>query len=109
MKLFWAFFFFIMIACGQEHIFDKPVPAPTAVPTPTPTPGGTGEKIGYQEMQGYLVTYCQSCHSSAQFMSGETALRASQAKNYLWSRRMPPPNSPKALPDNTRALMLSFF
>jgi hypothetical protein len=104
-----------IVGCGQDHVVEKypeqPLPAPN--PTPTPTPSGTpdpgGTKLGYQQMQAQLVTYCQSCHASAQFMSGEAALKASKAKDYLWSRRMPPSNSPKALPDNVRTQMLSFF
>lgn len=108
-KIILAFVILAMNSCGQEHIVDKPVEQPIPSPTKTPQPGTGGERIGYQEMQGYLVTYCQTCHASAQFMSSEAALRASQAKNYLWSRRMPPSNAPKALPDNTRQVMLSFF
>lgn len=99
----------LMVGCGQDHVVEKtpdPVPLPTPTPTGTPAPG---DKLSYQQVQAHLVTYCQSCHASAQFMSGEAALRASRAKDYLWSRRMPPSNAPKALPDNVRTQMISFF
>lgn len=99
--------FLLLAACGQQKL--QPVqqqPLPTPTPTQTPDPG---TPISYQEMQGYLVNYCQSCHAGAQFMSSESALNASQAKNYLLSRRMPPANAPKVLPDNLRTKMLGFF
>lgn len=101
--------FLLLAACGQQKlqpVQQQPLPTPTPTPTQTPDPGTV---ISYQEMQGYLVNYCQACHAGAQFMSSESALNASQAKNYLLSRRMPPANAPKVLPDNVRTKMLGFF
>jgi hypothetical protein len=58
---------------------------------------------------GYLNTYCAQCHATATFMTSEAALRASQASAQLYSKRMPPPNAARALPENVRAEILAFF
>lgn len=100
----------LLSACGQDRVVQAPAqPSPSPGPTPTTPSPGTGDKLSYAQMQTQLVTYCQACHSSANFMTSETALKSSQAKDYLWSRRMPPSNAPKALPDEVRVKMLSFF
>ena len=110
MKIFMFVLFAMIIGCGGTKTVETQVPVPQ--PTQTPGPGGEdpgADKISYQKMQGYLNNYCQSCHSTAQFMSSETALRASQVKANLWSKRMPPANASKALPENIRTEMITFF
>ncbi len=101
-----------LTACGQNKTIEKNVPGPPVVVDPGTDPGtdpDPADAISYQKMQGLMVSYCQSCHASASFMQSESALRASQAKAYLWSKRMPPANAGKALPDNIRTQMVSFF
>jgi len=112
-KLGITFLVLACFSCGErvvEKTSDNPSPGPGTDPGTDPGDDpDTGTKISYQKMQTYLANYCQSCHATAQFMQGENALRASQAKNYLWSKKMPPSNAPKALPDNVRTEMLTFF
>lgn len=99
----------LLAGCGDYSSDQSQPPAPT--PTPTPKPGGEdpGDTVTYAAMQKNLVTYCQSCHASANFMTSEAALRASSVQTRLTNRSMPPSNAPKALPDNVRTQMLSFF
>lgn len=98
-----------LTACGQNKTIEKTIPGPAPVDPGPVDPIDPGEAISYQKMQGFMVSYCQSCHASAAFMQSESALRASQVKANLWSKRMPPTNAGKALPDNVRTQMVSFF
>ena len=96
----------LVLACGRDpHVVEK------YKDNPDPPPGGDpgGEQLTYGEMQALLNNYCQACHSTAGFMQSEAALRSSGVKDQLWSRRMPPSNAPKQLPDKERADMISFF
>lgn len=111
MKSFIFMLILFLTACGQNKTIEKNIPAPApgnVDPDPDPDPD-PGTAIGYQKMQSDMIQFCQPCHASASFMQSESALRASQAKAYLWSKRMPPANAAKALPDNTRTEMMSFF
>jgi len=99
----------LVAGCGQDHVVDKPTPVPVPAPVPPgPTPD-PGTKPSYQKVAGYLNTYCAQCHASATFMTSEAALRASGVKNQLYSKRMPPANAGKVLPENVRAEVLLFF
>jgi hypothetical protein len=103
-----ALILFLMMGCGQDHIVDKPTPVPIQNPQPNPD-SGPGQTVSYQKVSAYLNTYCSQCHSSAAFMTSELALRGSGAKNQLASKRMPPANAGKVLPDNVRTEILGFL
>jgi len=100
----------MFVNCGREnHVVDRPVPVEVPGGT-TPTPGpAPGDKISYQQMQSYMVNYCQACHSTAGFMQSEAALKSGAVENQLKSRRMPPSNASKPLPENTRTIMVNYF
>jgi PBP1b-binding outer membrane lipoprotein LpoB len=102
----------LLTGCGSGKTIEqeplRPQPTPTTTPVPEDPP--TGDDISFQKMQAHMVNYCQGCHASAAFMTGgETALKQSQVKSQLWSKRMPPANAPKALPENIRTEMISWF
>lgn len=105
----------LSVSCGSDHVVTKykeapaPTPAPTPTPSPNPTPNPNPGKPSFAQMQALLVTYCQACHSTSPFMSGEAALRNSSAKDQIWSERMPPDSASKKLPPEERQVMLSFF
>ena len=107
------FSIFLLIAfiggCG-DRVVEKEVPQQPTSPNPSPTNTPGGEKPTYAEMKTLLTEFCSACHSTAQFYNGgEAALRSSRARDYIWSRRMPPANAQKALPDAVRTQMLTFF
>ena len=101
-----ALFFLLGISCGSDSTVETPAPKPGPGPGPGPEPK-PGDKISYQQMQNYLVQYCQRCHASAGFMGSEGALRNSRVLQELQGKSMPP-NS-RDLPDNIRTLMINFF
>ena len=94
--------------CGQDRVVKEYVPVPTGGTGSTGT-GGTGGQPSYQETQALLNNYCQACHSTAQFMQSERALRASAVKDRVRSGNMPPSNAGKQLPNDERKKILNFF
>lgn len=100
----------LSFGCGQDRYIKEYVPVPGSGGTnPPPSNGNNNGKPSYQETQALLVTYCQACHSSAQFMSSERALRSSGVLNRVRSGNMPPSNANRALPDAERRKILTFF
>ncbi len=112
----------LIFGCGRETKVIEYVPAPgggsgnpgsgsgDGTPGDPGSPGNPGNtQISYGEMQAFLDNYCASCHSSSPFIQSERALRGSDTRNQLWSKRMPPSNASKQLPEEERQLMLSFF
>ena len=102
--------FLFLISCGSDHEHNDP--APQQPPARPPSGGGNsggGGKPSYAQVQGLLNNYCAACHSNAQFMGSEAALRSSTALNRVRARTMPPPNAGKKLPDRERGQILSFF
>ena len=102
----------ILFSCGREHCniqTPAPAPLPAPAPVPKPDPVDPGGRPSYQRVASLLNTYCAQCHASATFMTNESSLRASAVKNQLYSKRMPPANAAKVLPENVRAEVLLFF
>ena len=98
---------FLVFGCGREpHVVEKYPDTPNQ---PPPDDDNNTGDLSYGEMQALLNNYCAACHSTAGFMQSEAALRNSGVKDQLWSRRMPPSNAPKQLPDKERSDMISFF
>lgn len=99
----------LLAGCGS----DKPVAEdPQAPASPAPggsTPAPSGEKISYQDMQGFMNQYCKGCHASDSFIQSEAGLKSSKAQTRLSNKTMPPSFAPKQLPDNIRTQMLSYF
>lgn len=97
-----------MFGCGTDRVIKEyvPVPAPSGG---TPPSGGGGGTPSYQETQALLNSYCLSCHSTAQFMGSERALRSSAVAARVRSGSMPPSNAGKRLPDTERKKILTFF
>jgi hypothetical protein len=93
--------------CGQDRIIKE------YVPVPGPPVGGGQTPVGgrpsYQETQALLLTNCQSCHSTAQFLNSERSLRASAVQSRVRSGSMPPSNAPRSLGSAERRKILSFF
>lgn len=96
-----------IFGCGQDRIIKEYVPVPA--PGGTTPPAGGGGAPSYQETQALLNSYCLSCHSTAQFMGSERALRSSAAASRIRSGSMPPSNAGKRLPDSERKKILNFF
>jgi len=97
--------------CGTDRVVKEYVPIPagsggTKIPPPI---GGGGGGPSYGETQALLNTYCVSCHSTAQFMGSEKALRASATKDRVRSGNMPPSSATRELPDAERKAILTFF
>ena len=98
----------LILGCGQDRIIKEYVP----VPAPPAGGGGSGGSSGgasYVQTQALMNTYCLSCHSTAQFMGSERALRASAVSGRVRSGSMPPANASRKLPDADRRKLLSFF
>ena len=96
--------------CGSDRVVREYVPVPGGGTGQVPGSGtGTGGKPSYQETQALLNNYCQACHSTAQFMQSERALRSSAVKDRVRSGNMPPSNAGKRLPDDERKKILNFF
>jgi len=96
-----------LCGCGSDRVVREYVPAPST--GGTGGTGSTGDKPSYQETQALLNNYCQACHSTAQFMQSERALRSSAVKDRVRSGNMPPSNAGKRLPDEERKKILNFL
>ena len=111
MRILLAFIF--LFGCGQDRVVTEYVPVPPPSDGRPPSGGGGGGGGGgapsYQETQALLNNYCLSCHSTAQFMGSERALRSSAVAGRLRSGSMPPSNAGKKLPDAERKKILTFF
>ena len=98
---------FLLAGCGgQDTVMEKPVPQ--TPPAPPPIGGGGGE-TGYAQMSGFMVQYCNQCHSTAAFMQSERGLRSSSTLARLTNKSMPTANARTPLPDNVRVRMINFF
>ena len=71
--------------------------------------GGGSSTPSYAETQALLLTFCESCHASANFLASERGLKSSSSLNRIRSRSMPPANANRKLPDRERSAILSFF
>ena len=105
MKIIWAFsLIFVLSGCGGEE--DTVVVEKYKDPPDLPDPGPGDGKPTYAQMQLLLTEWCEACHATAQFMQSESALRASDAKEQIWSDRMP---KNATLPPDVKNRMLAFF
>ena len=102
----------VLVGCGREpHIVEKYVEVPTQPqpqPQPQPPGGGNGATT-FSEMKVLVNKYCIACHTNSPFVKSEAQLKASTAKDRIWSRSMPPANAGTPLPDAERRKMLNFF
>lgn len=103
---------FFFAGCGRDIVRTKYVPVPTGDsgggggPVDRP-PAPNGDKPSYGETQALLNNYCLKCHANAAFMESEKGLLASQAKQRVWNKSMPP--NQNDLPDAEREKILAFF
>lgn len=91
--------------CGTSREVDPKTPNSPA-PGPSPSPGGSD----FSEVTEITDGSCKRCHSTSQFLKSEAAWDASEAKERLTARTMPPAgtNEAKNLSDADRAFLIAF-
>lgn len=108
-RLLLAVGIFFYIGCGTNNPEVRVVEVPPDEDDDDDDDDPLPSKLNYTQMKTLLDEYCAACHASAKFMQNEAQLRQSDAENQLWTKRMPPANAAKALPDRERNLMINFF